>query len=193
MATAFGALACLQGLGSRVVTLGALWSGRTGRLCTRPNRAAAHPSTDTHTGRHEKTGQKAPESHQEASESGRCGVGWGCSIGASRGAAARRKRNASPIVRSWSRNPKFDTRLPVSKAGGRSLAKGKASALSSLWLLPYRHLLERGCLARWGTAVPEAVHQGLAPCGRGSCPRSAALALGGTCWGSEYILTRVRL
>ena len=80
---------------------------------------------------------------------------------------------ASPIVRSWSRNPKFDTRLPVSKAGGRSLAKGKASALSSLWLLPYRHLLERGCLARWGTAVPKAVHQGLAPCGRGSCPRSA--------------------
>jgi len=49
------------------VTLGALWSGRTGRLCTRPNRAAAHPSTDTHTGRHEKTGQKAPESHQEPS------------------------------------------------------------------------------------------------------------------------------
>ena len=42
-------------------------SGRTGRLCTRPNRAAAHPSTDTRTGRHEKTGQKAPESHQEPS------------------------------------------------------------------------------------------------------------------------------
>ena len=44
-----------------------LWSGRTGRLCTRPKRAAAHPSTDTRTGRHEKTGQKAPESHQEPS------------------------------------------------------------------------------------------------------------------------------
>ena len=44
-----------------------LWSGRTGRLCTRPNRAAAHPSTDTHTGRHEKTGLRAPESHQEPS------------------------------------------------------------------------------------------------------------------------------
>ena len=28
-------------------------------------------------------------------------------------------------------------------------------------------------MARWGTAVPKAVHQGLAPCGRGSCPRSA--------------------
>ena len=55
----------------------------------------------------------------------------GCSIGASRGAAARRKRNASSIVRSWSRNPKFDTRLPVSKAGGQ-LAKGKALALSFL-------------------------------------------------------------
>ena len=109
-----------------------LWSGRTGRLCTRPKRAAAHRSTDTHTGRHEKTGQKAPESHQEASESGRCGVGWGCSIGASRGAAERGKPSSSPIVRSWSRNPKFDTRLPVSKAGGRSLAKGKALALAFL-------------------------------------------------------------
>ena len=104
------------------VTLGALWSGRTGRLCTRPNRAAAHPSTDTHTGRHEKTGQKAPESHQEASESGRCGVGWGCSIGASRGAAERGKPSSSPIVRSWSRKP--------AEAGGRSLAKGEALALS---------------------------------------------------------------
>ena len=29
-------------------------------------------------------------------------------------------------------------------------------------------------LARWGTAVPKAVHQGLAPCGRGSCPRSSS-------------------
>ena len=44
-----------------------LRSGRTGRLCIRPKRAAAHPSTDTRTGRHEKTGQKAPESHQEPS------------------------------------------------------------------------------------------------------------------------------
>ena len=28
-------------------------------------------------------------------------------------------------------------------------------------------------MARWGTAEPKAVHQGLVPCGRGGCPRSA--------------------
>ena len=32
---------------------------------------------------------------------------------------------ASPIVRSWSRNPKFDTRLPVSKAGGAALPRAR--------------------------------------------------------------------
>lgn len=80
------------------VALGALRSGRTGRLCTRPKRAAAHRSTDTHTGRHEKTGQKAPESHQEAFKSGRCGVGWWCSFRACRGAAGGWKRHPGPIV-----------------------------------------------------------------------------------------------
>jgi len=166
MATAFGALACLHGLGSRDVAMQALWSGRTGRLCTRPNRAAAHPSTDTHTGRHEKTGQKAPESHQEAFKSGRCGVGWGCSIGASRGAAERGKPSSSPIVRSWSRKP--------AKAGGRSLAKGKALALAFLRSVISK---ERGSgeVGNCRTVGRPPAQDG----GRGSCPRSAALALCG--------------
>jgi hypothetical protein len=45
-------------------------------------------------------------------------------------------------------------------------------------------------LARWETAAPKAVHQGLVPCGRGSCPRSALahffflrFALGGSALG----------
>ena len=62
-----------------------------------PN-AQRHRSTDTHTGRHEKTGQKAPESHQEAFKSGRCGVGWWCSFRACRGAEGGWKRHPSPIV-----------------------------------------------------------------------------------------------
>ena len=47
-------------------------------------------------------------------------------------------------------------------------------------------------LARWGTAEPKAVHQGLAPCGRGSCPRSAALAPCGAGWGGESVLTQAK-
>ena len=150
------------------VTLGALWSGRTGRLCTRPNRAAAHPSTDTRTGRHEKTGQEAPESHQEASESGRCGVGWGCSIGASRGAAGGRKRHPSPIVRSWSRKP--------AKAGGRSLRKQALALAFSLPVIAIKPL-ERGSgeVGNCRTVGRPPAQDG----GRGSCPRSAALALRG--------------
>ena len=68
LAAAFGALACLQGLGSRVVALGVAAVGPNGETLHTAHQAAAHPSTDTRTGRHEKTGQKVPESHQELSD-----------------------------------------------------------------------------------------------------------------------------
>ena len=67
MAAAIGALACLQGLGSRVVPLVGAVVGPNGEtLHTAQSRSGAPQHRYTH-GRHEKTGQKAPESHQEPS------------------------------------------------------------------------------------------------------------------------------
>ena len=67
MAAAFGALACLQGLGSRVCYPGGAMVGPNGEtLHTAQSRSGAPQHRHTH-GRHEKTGQKAPESHQEPS------------------------------------------------------------------------------------------------------------------------------
>ena len=145
-----------------------LRSGRTGRLCTRPNRAAAHPSTDTRTGRHEKTGQKVPESHQELSDRDGVVSGGGALSGEQR-AAARRKRNASSIVRSWSRNPKFDTRLPVSKAEeGAALPKGQGLGAFLSRLCAHRKPLGR-TLGEVGNCRTEGRPSGACPCGQGSC------------------------
>ena len=142
-------------------------------LHTAQSRSGAPQHRYTH-GRHEKTGQKAPESHQEAFKSGRCGVGWGCSIGASRGAAERGKRRSSLIVRSWSRKP--------AEAGGRSLAKGKALALAFLRSVIPK---ERGS-GEVGNCRTVGRPSGACPCGRGSCPRSAALAPCGAGWDGDY-------
>ena len=94
----FGIMSCCRA-GARV--------GLNGETLQRPKRAAAHRSTGKPSGRYEKTGLERPR----RSESGEGVNGWWCSIGACRGAAVLGKLRASPIVRSWSRNPKLDTRL----------------------------------------------------------------------------------
>ena len=67
-AAAFGALACLQGLGSRVVALGVAAVGPNGETLHTAQSQRRTPAQIHAQAGMKKTGQKVPESHQELSD-----------------------------------------------------------------------------------------------------------------------------
>ena len=157
-----------------------LRSGRTGRLCTRPNRAAAHPSTDTHTAGMRRQARRP----LNRIRSHRIGKVW-CRVGVlyrSEQRGGRRPETAS----------KSDSPIMVAQAcESRRAQPCQGQGLGACIALA---LAQKKALARTLAEVGNCRTAGRPPAqdgGRDSCPRRAALAPWGCALRSNTALARV--